>query len=363
MRHCILTWLVKDTKLRRITGGLVMALKSETGYLNNLRVYACTAVIIFHVFSNIVNSFGKLLTQWEYFCSAVLVNIWLWHVPTFVMISGVIFLNKAKEITIKQLLTKYVSRIIFALFLFGIPFAFMEIFFDAHYQFNIGQVGTAVLNVFQGELWDHMWYLYMISGLYLLLPFLKLFVANANKKTMEYMLVVLFAFTSVIPTVQNIFQIKIGFYLPVNSVFLFYFLLGYYIHYYNVTIKNKILFGMGMIYIGYIVVIQLKTDGINIIGLYGNISPLVVMITLAIFCFVRQNTRNIKLNKIISPYCFGIYLIHQFFLNLFYKFIKFTPEKYPAAIVAITITISTIILSFCFTYCLRKIKIIKNYVL
>jgi surface polysaccharide O-acyltransferase-like enzyme len=341
-----------------------MALKweeTETGYLDILRVYACIAVIVYHVFAVIVSSFGKLLNRPEYFISTILVNIWLWHVPTFVMISGVIFLNRTKEITIKQLLTKYVSRIVFALFVFGIPFAFMEIFFEAHYQFNIGQIGTAVLNVFQGKVWDHMWYLYMIIGLYLVLPLLKLFVSNADKKTMEYILLILFVFTSVIPTVQNIFQIKIDFYLPVNSVFVFYLFLGYYIHHYNIRIKNKILFMAGIIYIGYIVMLQLKTG--DVIGLYSNISPLVVIITTTIFCFVRQNIREIKLYRIISPYCFGMYLIHEFFLNIFYKFIKFTPEKYPMGIVAIIITISTITLSFGFSYCCHRIKVIKKYIL
>jgi surface polysaccharide O-acyltransferase-like enzyme len=341
-----------------------MALKweqTETGYLDILRVYACIAVIVYHVFSNIVNSFGETLNQAEYFISIVLQNIWLWHVPTFVMISGVIFLNKTKEISVKQLLKKYVFRIVLALFIFGVPFAFMEILFDAHYRFNIGQIGTAILNVFQGKVWDHMWYLYMIAGLYLVLPLLKAFVSNTDKKTLEYMLLILFVFTSIIPTVQNIIQIKVGFYLPINSIFVFYLLLGYYIQNYNIRIKNAKLFFAGIFYISYIVICQLKTG--NIIGLYSNISPLVVIITVAIFCFVRQNIKGIKTYRNISPYCFGVYMIHQLFLNIFYKLIRFTPEKHPMWIVAVIVTISTITLSFCFSYSCNKIKVIKRYVL
>lgn len=127
--------------------------RNKTGYLNVLRVYACFAVILFHIFAIIVSSSGTSITEIEnYFC-VILRNIWLWHVPTFIMISGVIFLNKEKEITIKKLYFKYISRIALALIIFGFPFAFMEIFFDAQYQFNIGQLWTAILNVFQGKLW------------------------------------------------------------------------------------------------------------------------------------------------------------------------------------------------------------------
>ena len=207
--------------------------KTETGYLDVLRVYAVTAVVVFHVFAFILKSFGEIISRKEYFISVMLVNIWLWHVPSFVMISGVIFLNTVKEITVKQLLKKYIFRIVLALFIFGVPFAFMEILFDAGFQFKTGQIGMAILNVFQGKLWDHMWYLYMIMGLYLMLPLLKTFVSNTNRRTMEYVILVLFIFTSIIPTVQNIFQIKIGFYLPVNSVFVLYLLMGHYIHHYN----------------------------------------------------------------------------------------------------------------------------------
>jgi surface polysaccharide O-acyltransferase-like enzyme len=130
--------------------------KAETGYLNVLRVFACIAVIIFHVFANIVNSFGASLTELEKYISIIVINMWLWHVPSFVMISGVIFLNKDKELTIHTLLKKYVLRIILALCIFGIPFAYMEILFNAQYQFNITQIGRSILHVFEGKLWDHM---------------------------------------------------------------------------------------------------------------------------------------------------------------------------------------------------------------
>jgi hypothetical protein len=120
---------------------------ANTAYLNVLRVSACIAVIIYHVFANITNSFGTFLTEFEKYISSIFVNVWLWHVPSFVMISGVIFLDKEKEITIRKLFKKYVLRIILALFIFGVPFAFMEIFFNSHYQFNITQIGLSILNV------------------------------------------------------------------------------------------------------------------------------------------------------------------------------------------------------------------------
>ncbi|MDR2417813.1 MAG: acyltransferase, partial [Treponema sp.] len=339
---------------------------SNTTYLNVLRVFSCIAVIIYHVFGNLANSFEAFLTGFENYISIILVNIWLWHVPSFVMISGVIFLNKEKEITIPKLLIKYVSRILLALFIFGIPFAFMEIFFDAHYQFNIAQIGLSILNVFEGKSWSHMWYLYMIAGLYLLLPLFKLFVNYASRRTLEYVLVILFLFTSVIPTFQNMLPFKFGIYIPIN-IFVFYLLLGHYIHQYDICINNRTIFFMVLLYVLYVVLMPMNKDFItsttHIIGLYSNISPLVVMITFCIFCYLRQNINSNKLFDFISPHVFGMYLIHPFFLNIFFKFIKFTPDRYPFVLVVVVITTMTIMLSLLFSIISRKIKIIKKYVL
>jgi surface polysaccharide O-acyltransferase-like enzyme len=340
--------------------------RQATGYLNVLRVYACIAVVIFHVFVNIINSFASSRTEFEKYICVILNNIWLWHVPSFVMISGVLLLDKDKEISAGKILKKYVFRIILALIIFGLPFAFMELFFNAHYQFNIEQIGIAILNVFQGKLWDHMWYLYMIIGLYILLPLFKIFVNYASKKTLEYTLVILFFFTSVIPTLESIFPYEFGVYIPINSVFVLYLLLGHYIHQYDLRINNRLLFLISLLYLLYIILISLNNNfisGSHIAGLNGNISPLVVIITLCIFCFMRQNASSNRIYDFLSPLTFGAYLIHPLFLNVVFKFIKFTPEKYLLIVVVVCITVTTVLFSFLFSMIARKIKIIKKYVL
>jgi surface polysaccharide O-acyltransferase-like enzyme len=95
----------------------------------------------------------------------------------------------------------------------------------------------------------------------------------------------------------------------------------------------------------------------------GYNSPLVVMATFAIFCFVRQKGKTNRVIDMISPLCFGIYLIHTLFINFLYKFAKFTPEKYPAMVVILGTLVLTFLLSMLFAYCARKIKIAKEYIL
>jgi surface polysaccharide O-acyltransferase-like enzyme len=87
-------------------------------------VSACFAVIVFHVFHFITAFSMKNLSETEAHICVVLRNIWTWNVPMFMMVSGVLFLDPEKNISIKILLTKYVLRLLLALFVFGVPFAF-----------------------------------------------------------------------------------------------------------------------------------------------------------------------------------------------------------------------------------------------
>jgi surface polysaccharide O-acyltransferase-like enzyme len=336
----------------------------DTGYLNILRVLACFAVIAFHVFHFICAFSLRFLTGFEAYLCTVLRNIWLWNVPMFFMISGVIFLDPRKQITTRKLLTKYVFRLVLALLVFGVPFTFMEIFFNSGYMFSFEQIGLSFLHTIQGKTWDHLWFLYGIIGVYLLLPLFKQFAVNTDKKLFEYILLVLFVFTGLIPAVENIFAFKFGFYIPICSVYVFYFLLGHYIHEYNVSINRKILSCFGILYL-----VCAALPPIN--SAYGQVLEAVcwggggvtVLITLTIFCYIRQNCKSGVVYGALSPLCFGIYLVHMLFLNFFYRVLKFTPENYPLLLAAPVMLAVVTLLSAAFSYFTRKIKIVRKYIL
>ena len=63
--------------------------------------------------------------------------------------------------------------------MFGTVFALMEIVFTER-TFYLSQIATAFINTLQNKSWGHLWYLYMLVGLYLITPVLKIFVKNAS---------------------------------------------------------------------------------------------------------------------------------------------------------------------------------------
>ena len=98
-------------------------------YISFLRILSTLAVVFLHTNNTILNnnsyfhfSNGQKLVLST---NTVLMN---WAVPVFLMITGELLLDRAKEITIKKCFNKYIRRIVLALFIFGVPFSLLEIF-------------------------------------------------------------------------------------------------------------------------------------------------------------------------------------------------------------------------------------------
>ena len=112
-----------------------------------------------------------------------------WAVPVFLMITGALLLNPEKDITYKKCFL-YARRILLALVLFGTTFA-LVMMVGSHQPINIGQ---ALLQVFEDKSFAHLWYLYILIGLYLTLPVIKGFINSASRETLGTLLLVLFVF-------------------------------------------------------------------------------------------------------------------------------------------------------------------------
>ena len=145
-------------------------------------------------------------------------------VPLFVMLSGYLMLQPSKvNEPLKVFFKKRWARI-------GLPF----IFWGAIYVVWVGffdngsfAPGSIVQSILQGP-YVTFWFLYMLVGLYLLTPILRVFVAHAREDVMKLLLITWFIGTGLLP-----FAGLFGFYLN-NNVFVLpgwigYFLLGAYL--------------------------------------------------------------------------------------------------------------------------------------
>ncbi|MCI8301015.1 MAG: acyltransferase [Lachnospiraceae bacterium] len=92
----------------------------DTAYLDLLRWIAISAVVMLHVVSGVVDTIPEQMTVEQQNIYEMIKNMMTVGVPVFLMISGSLFLNPEKEIGMEQILKRYLSRILLALFLFGV---------------------------------------------------------------------------------------------------------------------------------------------------------------------------------------------------------------------------------------------------
>lgn len=202
-----------------------------------LRVISTLAVILIHTLKSATTVFDDFFKVSDKMFYNMIINNLFWAVPSFLMITGYLLLNKSTEIKIDTIIKKYVFRMIFIIFTFGVLFAWIEIIFNKK-EININQIYCSILNVIQGKTWDHLWYIYMLIGLYLIIPIIQVFFKNASKNLIEYSIILLFIFSSMLPMMEN-FNICIGIITPISSVYLLYLLIGAYFKKYKVTISDK----------------------------------------------------------------------------------------------------------------------------
>lgn len=182
-------------------------LASKQADISFLRIVATVGVIFLHTCNTISNNAENYdLTWMQTFVLTTGNYLMNWAVPIFLMITGALLLNEKKIITYKDCITKYCKRMVLALFIFGIPFSMLEIIMNTK-QVSFSLLPQSVLNVLTGNSWSHLWYLYSLIGIYLVLPMLKAFVDKASRRDLETLLAILLIFNFAIPFANSFLKL------------------------------------------------------------------------------------------------------------------------------------------------------------
>lgn len=152
-------------------------------WIEELRIFAALAVVLLHVASTKVKSSALLYEDFYIWLSAYHM-ITRFAVNCFVMITGALLLRKEKQLTISQLWKKYIPKVL-------ILFAIWSAVYIAVNLLKSQMQGNTVSfhGVWKTFLYGHyhMWYLYMLVGLYMITPILREVVKN--KTLVEYVLI------------------------------------------------------------------------------------------------------------------------------------------------------------------------------
>lgn len=336
-------------------------------YITLIRVIGALSVIGIHVFCTPVTIYGEIYSTIDLRVSVFITNfLRMFAVPLFIMISGALFLNPEKGFELSKFLRKNVVRILTVLVIFSFIFCFMEAYFIER-SISIAVIKIVIRNLIEGKSWAHMWFLYMLPGLYFLVPLLRPFVKNATEKEFNFTLLILFVFLSVLPTLESIFKVKIGLQFPITSIYILYFLLGSAISHRNIfnSFKTCItliilpsLFILLELFIPNTILIKdaiLKNTGAN--------SVAAVSLSIGIFSLIKNFYKKecSGIITFISENSFGIYLLHTVPLNICFKVLKLSPEKINLYLLLLICYLFSFCFSIVITFLLRKIPFVKKY--
>lgn len=197
--------------------------KKRIFYLDQLRALAIVAIILIHV-SNLWAWSSPGSFNWDMRYLFRITGIF--GVPVFLMLSGVLLLNR--DYKIWDFMKRRFPRVL-------IPFVFWTIIAiiigvisqDLFSYFN--SVATTVPYIVETFLTSR-WYVWMIIGVYLVMPIINDFVKNRGLKGVEYFLLLWFI-TSILYSLslyfnQSMYFLDLSFFAgPLG-----YVLLGYYLH-------------------------------------------------------------------------------------------------------------------------------------
>lgn len=333
-------------------------------HIDNLRVLATLAVVLLHV----------TVVCYNFYCSqepiiGTIFNcinvVCRFSVPLFVMITGFLLLQPSKVINYKDCVCKYAWRILVILLVVGTLYAWLELAFS-YKTYSLSLLSDAFMNVFMGNLWDHMWYLYMLIGLYLILPMVKSAVSSLSTNELDILLIILFIFTLLIPSLQSYGLPNVGFDIPIKYPFLFYLLLGYRCSITRPELPHLpiLIFIMCVIIISFLIV-QNQSIAHWSVNHVNYTSPLIALLACSLFLIKSNHKRQIllvqRIGRVISKFSFGIYIFHPFWMNVLCKALHLNPMCY-GVLSVVTFFMIIIVLSIATTWGIRRIPFVGRYI-
>ena len=158
-------------------------------YCDYLRLIATFAVVVLHVSASNWYSTDVNGLQWQAF--NFYDSVVRWGVPVFVMISGALFLNR--EVPLKKIYGKYILRMVIAFFVWSLFYTLMTV--ETLENGIIYGIKTHMGAFALGHY--HMWFIIMIIGIYMCIPFYKRIVTDGF--IMKYFLILSFIFAFMTP--------------------------------------------------------------------------------------------------------------------------------------------------------------------
>jgi len=313
------------------------------------RVIAIGAVVLIHVVAPTVSGgAGEALTHPRWWLGNVVDSACRFSVPLFIMISGAPLLARRNE-GLGEFYLRRLRRI-------GLPLAFWSVFyllFRAHVLDQPVTISTALRSTAFAVPYFHLYFLFILLGLYLATPFLRMLVAALPERGVLGLAAGLIALGAADQVLSAFFGAG-----RANAVTMFLPYLGYYLAGHalqRVQLPRRavglaaLTFGGSVLLTAVGTWVLARQYGWTAQGsyLYGYLSPTVIAGALAAFLLLRALPTLLpavgrpgveRWVGRLSPLTFGVYLVHPALMALEpHLGVDLYPTRAPALLVAVAV--------------------------
>jgi len=293
-------------------------------WIDFIKSVAIILVIIIHSSSPILYQYPAVnINNWDF--ANLYDSMSRMAVPLFLMTTGALLLNSKTE-SLSSFYKKRFFKVLLPLLIWSLVYILYKYFILKN---NLNILDHFLKSLLRPEYY-HLWYLYMIIGIYLFLPIFKIFVSHSNTNLQIYFILLWVLSVSVLPTIQKFTNYEVYDFIPMTYGYIGYVLLGYLL--FNKSIFQKIskklfifsilctLICIGIIYNG---TYLLSQNSMQFNGYFYEDLTLTTIIV-SIFSFITLKYIGLKITsptliliiKHISKASLGIYLIHPIFLDI-----------------------------------------------
>lgn len=345
-------------------------------YIDLLRIISIFGVVLLHVSASFVaDMYSRGVGSW--WAGNVIDSATRWCVPIFLMVSGILMLGNNKKEGIIDFLRRRLVKV-------AIPLVFWSIVYilwteRTNIELNLSYILELAKKVYEGEVYIHLWYLYVIIGLYLVTPIIKPYIENVERSNILYFLSIWFVSNGIIGIFGRFTGIEIGVNLSFFHWSIGYYILGYFLSKEKLSKKQRgIIYSLGIIGLLATIfgtyILTRNNNGVYVPHLYSYFALNVMFMAISVFVLFKNiNWQRVdyegsligKTILILSNGSFGVYLIHLLVLDILSSGIlgmAISPYTFNPIIGIPLVSVITFILSYIFVLVLQKIPFIKMIV-
>lgn len=325
-------------------------IKERIIYLDYLRCIACLMVILMHSPMPNLGTNSLILSAISYL-SAPCIGL-------FFMVSGALLLPIAG--TSHTFLTKRCSKIVYPTLFWSVAYIVIRVTTG---ELKSSELLETIVSIpFGPSALGVLWFMYVLFGLYLVIPILSPWIQKATKREIEFYLLV-WGGTLCLPLIKLFAQVPDDVYNPFYYItgFLGYVVLGYYLQTYKSPIRIRFLLLATIGSIAAYICSKVSHAAVDYYSVFWYLSIFVAIMAMTWFAIIQKNVSLIhspRIKKYIirfSNYSFGIYLIH--ILVMRYILWKVPLISQLGGVIQIILTfILTIVISYLLISCVSKFK-------